>query len=81
MNNVTEKPAADRSGFFLGIILVALVVVVYALMLAATRPSPDRAAIHVNHVASSWLAKRDFRPAAVTDVEPIRHRVIEILWA
>lgn len=81
MKHVVHKPAADRSGLFLGVILVAVVVIVYALLLAVARPAADQAAIRVNHVAGSWLMPRDSQPMAVTGMEPIREPVINSLLA
>lgn len=81
MRSVTEKTTVDRGNLFLGVILVALVVIVCALIMAATRPAAERAAIRVNHVGVSWLAPNDFRPATMAGAEPIHPSVIDVLWA
>jgi hypothetical protein len=81
MKHVIDKPAADRSGLFLGAILAAVVVIVCALMLAASRPAAERAAIRVNHITGLWSTPRDSGPASISRMEPIREPVINSFFA
>lgn len=54
MNDNSRKTHKDRSGLFLGTILVALVVMVFALTLAAAHSFAGRMPLRVNHAVKSW---------------------------
>jgi hypothetical protein len=64
MKDVSRKTYKDRSGLFLGTILAALVVMVFALTLATAHSFAGRLPVGVNQAPDSWRHSTLYQPAS-----------------